>query len=71
MLENHLDSEFTAEVMDFFLKWEEKTNIPVDALNYSDFIISKKWDGVDEDLRGIYKEAEEALGQEFPYPGDE
>ena len=51
--------------------FSEKTDIPVDALNYSDFIISKKWDGVDEDLRGVYKEAGEALGQEFPYPGDE
>jgi len=30
-----------------------------------------KWDGVDEALRGVYKEAEEVLGREFPYPGDE
>jgi len=47
------------------------SGVPVEALNYSDFIINKKWDGVDEALREVYKEAEEALGQEFPYPGDE
>lgn len=51
--------------------FSENSGIPVEALNYSDFIISEKWDGVDEALRGVYKEAEEALGQEFPYPGDE
>lgn len=51
--------------------FSENSGIPVDALNYTDFIISKKWDGVDEALRGVYKEAEEALGQTFPYPGDE
>jgi len=52
-------------------KFSESSGVPIDALNYSDFIISKKWDGVDEALREVYKEAEEALGQEFPYPGDE
>ena len=52
-------------------KFSEKTGIPVDDLLYSDFIIGGKWDGVDEALRQVYKEAEEALGQEFPYPGDE
>jgi ribonuclease Z len=39
-------------------------------LQYSDVIISGRWDGVDEALRGVYKEASEAFGQEFKYPGD-
>jgi len=43
------------------LKWK---------LPYSDFIVGGKWD-VDDVLRPIYKEAEEALGRKFPYPGDE
>ncbi|MHC5004608.1 MAG: guanitoxin biosynthesis MBL fold metallo-hydrolase GntH [Planctomycetota bacterium] len=37
-------------------------------LAFSEFISSGAWDGVEEDLRGIYKEASEVLGQEFPYP---
>ncbi len=52
-------------------KFSENTGIPVEDIIYSDFIIGGKWNGVDEVLRGVYKEAEEALGQEFPYPGDE
>jgi ribonuclease Z len=51
--------------------FSENMDIPVEAMIYSDFVISKRWDGVDEALRGVYKEAEEALGQEFPYPGDQ
>jgi len=39
-------------------------------LEFSDFIGSGKWD-VDDVLRPIYAEASEALGREFPYPGDE
>jgi ribonuclease Z len=38
---------------------------------YSDFIVSGRWEGVDDVLREIYREASEALGREFPYPGDE
>ena len=52
-------------------KFSEDTGIAVEDIIYSDYIIGGKWDGVDEALRGVYKEAEEALGQEFPYPGDE
>jgi len=52
-------------------KFSENTGIPVESILYSDFVIGGKWDGVDESLRGIYKEAGEALGREFPYPGDE
>ena len=52
-------------------KFSEDSGIAVEDIIYSDFIIGGKWDGVDEALRGVYKEAEEALGQKFPYPGDE
>ena len=34
----------------------------------TDFIAGGRWDGVDEVLRGVYKEASEVLGREFPYP---
>ena len=37
-------------------------------VGYSPFISNGKWDGVDDDLRQIYKEAGEALGREFKYP---
>jgi len=39
-------------------------------LPYSKFITDGKWEGVSEVLRPIYKEASEAIGREFPYPGD-
>ena len=39
-------------------------------LPYSEFIVSGKWE-VDDVLRPIYEEASEAVGREFPYPGDE
>jgi ribonuclease Z len=44
-------------------------NIPVEALQFSDFIKSGSWD-VDDVLRPIYEEAGDVLGREFPYPGD-
>ena len=37
-------------------------------MTYSDFIKSGLWDEVDDVLRGIYEEAGENLGKEFPYP---
>ena len=37
-------------------------------LGYSDFIAGGAWEGVNEVLRTIYKEAGQALGREFPYP---
>jgi ribonuclease Z len=49
-------------------KFSENVGIPVDAMNYSDFVIGGRWDDVDDVLRGVYKEASEALGQEFKYP---
>lgn len=45
--------------------------VPIEAMYYSDFIKSGLWDEVDEALRGIYKEASNALGREFPYPADQ
>jgi ribonuclease Z len=52
-------------------KFSENSGVPVDALLYSDFIIGGRWNEVDDALRGVYEEASEALGREFPYPGDE
>ena len=49
----------------------EEMNVPVDSLGYSDFIQEGRWAEVDEALRGVYKEASEALGRDFPYPADE
>jgi ribonuclease Z len=37
-------------------------------LTYSDFVIEGRWGEVDDVLRGVYGEASEALGREFPYP---
>jgi ribonuclease Z len=45
-------------------------DIPADAMQYSDFIAGGVWSGVDDALRGVYKEASQALGQEFVYPKD-
>jgi ribonuclease Z len=49
-------------------KFSESSGVPVDAMRYSDFIKKGRWDGVDEVLRGVYKEASKALGREFKYP---
>ncbi|MDJ0859809.1 MAG: guanitoxin biosynthesis MBL fold metallo-hydrolase GntH [Dinoroseobacter sp.] len=51
--------------------FSENSGVALEDMTYSDFISGGTWDGVEEALRGVYKEAEEALGQEFPYPGDE
>ena len=48
--------------------FSKNTDIPVEALLYSDFIIEGRWGGVDETLRGVYEEASEALGRKFEYP---
>jgi ribonuclease Z len=37
-------------------------------MGYSDFINEGRWGEVDEVLRGVYKEASEALGKKFEYP---
>jgi ribonuclease Z len=49
-------------------QFSKDAGVPVDAIKYSKFIIDGRWGEVDEVLRGVYKEASEALGQEFPYP---
>jgi ribonuclease Z len=49
-------------------QFSKDVGVPVEAIKYSDFIIEGRWGGVDEVLRGVYKEASEAFGQEFPYP---
>ena len=42
----------------------------VEVTGFSDFTESGYWD-VDDVLRPIFEEASEALGREFPYPGDQ
>jgi hypothetical protein len=37
-------------------------------MGYSDFIKDGRWGEVDEAMRGIYREASENLGREFPFP---
>jgi ribonuclease Z len=49
-------------------QFSKDAGVPVDAIKYSKFIIDGRWGEVDEVLRGVYKEASEALGQEFAYP---
>jgi len=49
-------------------QFSKDTGVPTKAMVYSDFIKEGKWTGVDEVLRGVYKEASEALGKEFKYP---
>lgn len=51
--------------------FSESSGVAIEDMYYSDFVTGGLWDGVEEALRGVYKEAEEALGQEFPYPGDQ
>jgi ribonuclease Z len=49
-------------------KFGKDYGVPVEALRYSDFVKEGRWGEVDEVLRGVYKEAGEVLGREFPYP---
>ena len=49
-------------------KYGKEMGVPVESLGYSDFIKEGRWDGVDEVLRGVYKEASDAFGQKFEYP---
>ena len=50
------------------MKFSENTGVPMEALLYSDFISEGRWGEVDEVLRGVYQEASEVVGREFPYP---
>jgi len=49
-------------------QFSKDAGVPVEAIKYSKFIIDGRWGEVDEVLRGVYKEASEAVGKEFPYP---
>jgi ribonuclease Z len=49
-------------------QFSKDAGVPVEAIKYTDFIIDGRWGEVDEVLRGVYKEASEAVGKEFPYP---
>ena len=51
--------------------FSKETGVPMEALLYSDFVKGGRWGEVDDSLRGVYQEASEVLGREFPYPGDE
>jgi ribonuclease Z len=51
--------------------FSEETGVPMEALLYSDFVKGGRWGEVDDALRGVYQEASEKLGREFPYPGDQ
>ena len=51
-------------------KFSAESGVPADAMKNSDFIASGTWKDVDDVLRDVYKEASEALGQEFVYPKD-
>jgi ribonuclease Z len=48
--------------------YSKEMNVPAEAMIYSDFISNGRWGEVDEVLRGVYEEASEAQGREFPYP---
>ena len=48
--------------------YSDATGVPVENMKNSDFIDEGRWDGVDDALRGVYKEASEKLGRKFEYP---
>ncbi|NNJ97934.1 MAG: MBL fold metallo-hydrolase [Gammaproteobacteria bacterium] len=49
----------------------KQMGVPVESMGYTDFIKEGQWGEVNEALRGVYKEASEVLGREFPYPADQ
>ena len=51
--------------------YSKTMGVPAESMGYSDFIKEGQWGEVHEALRGVYKEASEALGREFPYPADQ
>ena len=57
------------EDRDAAIRREFAKKVGVETLDFSDFTKAGFWD-VDDVLRPIYEEASEALGKEFPYPGD-
>lgn len=51
--------------------YSDATGVSVEKMTNSDFIAGGRWDGVDDALRGVYEEASEVVGRDFPYPADE
>ena len=49
----------------------EEMGVDVESLGYSEYIKAGRWGEVDEALRGVYQEASDKLGREFPYPADQ
>ena len=47
-----------------------QVGIDIADIGFSDFTKEGYWD-VDDVLRPIFEEASEALGRDFPYPGDQ
>jgi len=51
-------------------RFAEQAGIDIADIGFSEFTKGGFWD-VDDVLRPIFEEASEALGRDFPYPGDE
>ena len=51
--------------------YSDATGVPLESMKNSDFIANGRWTDVDDVLRGVYKEAGEAVGRELPYPADQ
>jgi ribonuclease Z len=49
-------------------RYSDSSGVPVENMTNSEFIATGRWGEVDEILRGVYKEASEVVGREFPYP---
>lgn len=49
-------------------KFAESFGLPKEAIGYSEFISGGVWDGVNDVLCDVYKEASEKLGREFKCP---
>ncbi|WP_171236077.1 guanitoxin biosynthesis MBL fold metallo-hydrolase GntH [Ruegeria sp. HKCCA6837] len=56
--------------LDDRVAFADERGLDQDKLGFSEFTASGFWD-VDDVLRPIFEEASEALGRDFPYPGDE
>jgi ribonuclease Z len=63
-----LASEAKLPQKDDRANYSKETKVPVEAMEYSEFIQKGRWREVDEVLRGVYEEASEAFGREFEYP---
>ena len=59
-----------APSLDDRVEFASRAGIPADKIGFSDFTKAGFWN-VDDVLRPIYEEAEQAVGREFPYPDEE